>query len=96
MLTTQVLFARHADERNATYQHTLLAGRAYVSNVKALLLRLSLARHQFQVTEPKRPAQDSRTAKPGRHGSDMYSWSGAGSSMVEPLGSLDDTAEEEG
>jgi len=49
----KILYARHADQRNATYVQALSVGTKYVRDCKALLLRMSLVEHSFVV----RPAE---------------------------------------
>jgi len=45
----KVLYARHADQRHATFQKALTMGDEYMRDTKALLLRLHLLRESFTV-----------------------------------------------
>jgi len=49
----KVVYARNADQRNATFQKTLSVGTAYVRNVKSMLMRMSLIKNEFAVRHPK-------------------------------------------
>jgi COP9 signalosome complex subunit 1 len=46
---SKVLYARHADQRHATFEKALAMGEAYMRNTKALLLRINLLRADFAV-----------------------------------------------
>jgi len=48
----KVLHARHADQRNATFQQVLHVGEAYVRDCKSMLLRMALVEHNFVVRAP--------------------------------------------
>ena len=41
----KTVFARHADERNATFKKALVLGQSYIRDSKATLLRMSLIKH---------------------------------------------------
>lgn len=43
----QVLYARHDDQRSATFRKVLSMGEDYMRDTKALLLRINLMRHDF-------------------------------------------------
>lgn len=43
----KILYARHADQRNATFQRALQTGNEFETDVKAMLLRANLIRHDF-------------------------------------------------
>lgn len=43
----KVLYARHADQRNATFQRVLQTGREFDRDVKAMLLRASILKHDY-------------------------------------------------
>jgi hypothetical protein len=43
----KILYARHADQRNATFQRVLQTGSDLQRETKALLLRANLMRHDF-------------------------------------------------
>eukprot|EP00238_Polyblepharides_amylifera_P015908 CAMPEP_0196584436 /NCGR_PEP_ID=MMETSP1081-20130531/47059_1 /TAXON_ID=36882 /ORGANISM="Pyramimonas amylifera, Strain CCMP720" /LENGTH=415 /DNA_ID=CAMNT_0041905639 /DNA_START=73 /DNA_END=1320 /DNA_ORIENTATION=- len=43
----KVLYARHADQRSATFQKVLATGEAYMQDTKAMLLRASLLQHDL-------------------------------------------------
>ena len=49
----KVLYARHADQRHATFQKALTMGDEYMRDTKALLLRLHLLRESFTVKADK-------------------------------------------
>jgi COP9 signalosome complex subunit 1 len=46
---SKVLYARHADQRHATFEKALAMGETYMRNTKALLLRINLLRADFAV-----------------------------------------------
>jgi len=48
----KVLYARHSDERAATFEQALTLGNKYVRDTKSLLLRMSLVEHDFVVRQP--------------------------------------------
>ncbi|CDP08878.1 unnamed protein product [Coffea canephora] len=43
----KVLYARHADQRNATFQRVLQTGGEFDRDVRAMLLRVSLMKHDY-------------------------------------------------
>ncbi|BBN13298.1 COP9 signalosome complex subunit 1 [Marchantia polymorpha subsp. ruderalis] len=43
----KILFARHADQRNATFQRVLQTGSDFQRDTRAMLLRANLMRHDF-------------------------------------------------
>ena len=43
----KILYARHADQRNATFQRVLQTGNEFERDVKSLLLRANLIKHDF-------------------------------------------------
>lgn len=45
----KILHARHSDQRNDTFADALALGNKYASDVRALLLRLSLVEHELAV-----------------------------------------------
>ena len=45
----QVLYARHDDQRSATFQKAIAMGEDYMRDTKALLLRINLMRNDFIV-----------------------------------------------
>jgi len=49
----KVVYARNSDQRNATFQKSMNMGTAYVRNVKSMLMRMSLIKHDFVVRHPK-------------------------------------------
>lgn len=59
---SKVLYAKHADERNATFQQSLAVGTKYVSDVQNLLMRSSLVKNNFCV----RPPSKGRRAEDGK------------------------------
>jgi len=46
------LYARHTDQRSATFQNALKVGDEYIRNTNALLLRVNLGRNDFTVKGP--------------------------------------------
>lgn len=45
----KILYARHADQRNATFQRVLQTGIEFDRDVKAMLLRASLVKHEYNL-----------------------------------------------
>lgn len=45
----KILYARHADQRNATFQRVLETGREFDRDVRAMLLRSNLIKHDFNI-----------------------------------------------
>ncbi|KAG9148772.1 hypothetical protein Leryth_013444 [Lithospermum erythrorhizon] len=43
----KILYARHADQRNATFQRVLQTGNEFDRDVKAMLLRANLLKHEY-------------------------------------------------
>ncbi|XBH96721.1 hypothetical protein VPH35_087052 [Triticum aestivum] len=43
----KILYARHADQRNATFQRALQTGNEFERDIKAMLLRANLIKHDF-------------------------------------------------
>lgn len=65
----QILYARHSDQRTATYQQAMNVGTRYVRDVKSLLLRMSLVENNFIVKAPdsrKRRGDDEDEEKSAR------------------------------
>jgi len=58
----KILYARHADQRTETFQQALQASNRYIRDVKSLLLRMSLIKHNFVVRPPegKKRREDER------------------------------------
>mmetsp|Transcript_37463 Transcript_37463/g.60668 ORF Transcript_37463/g.60668 Transcript_37463/m.60668 type:complete len:389 (-) Transcript_37463:225-1391(-) len=52
----KILYARHADQRAATFQKALSTGQDYIRSTKALLLRVNLLKHNFTVKPPQSAA----------------------------------------
>jgi COP9 signalosome complex subunit 1 len=48
------LYARHTDQRSATFQNALRVGDEYQRNTTALLLRVNLMRNDFVIKPPRR------------------------------------------
>lgn len=42
----KILYARHADQRNATFQRVLQTGEEFNRDAKAMLLRANLLKHE--------------------------------------------------
>ncbi|XP_058104811.1 COP9 signalosome complex subunit 1 [Magnolia sinica] len=45
----KILYARHADQRNATFQRALQTGMEFDRDVRAMLLRASLVKHEYNL-----------------------------------------------
>lgn len=45
----KILYARHADQRNATFQRVLQTGVEFDRDVRAMLLRANLLKHEFNL-----------------------------------------------
>ncbi|RWR87611.1 COP9 signalosome complex subunit 1 [Cinnamomum micranthum f. kanehirae] len=45
----KILYARHADQRNATFQRVLQTGIQFDRDVRAMLLRASLVKHEYNL-----------------------------------------------
>lgn len=45
----KILYARHADQRNATFQRVLQTGVEFDRDVRAMLLRASLVKHDYEL-----------------------------------------------
>jgi COP9 signalosome complex subunit 1 len=45
----KILYARHADQRNATFQRVLETGREFDRDVRSMLLRSNLIKHDFNI-----------------------------------------------
>ncbi|KAI4996383.1 hypothetical protein ZWY2020_051168 [Hordeum vulgare] len=43
----KILYARHADQRNATFQRALHTGNEFERDIKAMLLRANIIKHDF-------------------------------------------------
>jgi COP9 signalosome complex subunit 1 len=59
----KILYARHADQRTATFQQALSVGTKYARDTKCLLLRMSLVEHQFVVKPSERRRRDDDEKK---------------------------------
>jgi len=67
----KILYARHSDQRTATFQQAMNVGNRYVRDVKSLLLRMSLVENNFVVKAPdlrKRRGDGDDDEKPERGG----------------------------
>jgi len=64
----KVVYARNSDQRNNTFQKSLSMGTAYVRNVKSMLMRMSLIKHDFIVRHPKGKDKGGRDEKVGGKG----------------------------
>lgn len=49
----KILYARHADQRNATFQRVLQTGREFDRDVKSMLLRANLIKYDYDVRSRK-------------------------------------------
>ncbi|OMP00517.1 hypothetical protein COLO4_12614 [Corchorus olitorius] len=45
----KILYARHADQRNATFQRVLQTGNEFDRDVRAMLLRANLLKHEYNI-----------------------------------------------
>ncbi|XP_061359202.1 COP9 signalosome complex subunit 1-like [Gastrolobium bilobum] len=45
----KILYARHADQRNATFQRALETGREFDGDVRSMLLRSNLIKHEYNL-----------------------------------------------
>lgn len=43
----KVLYARHADQRNATFQRVMQTGKEFDRDVRAMILRASILKHDY-------------------------------------------------
>ncbi|KAE9463083.1 hypothetical protein C3L33_05005, partial [Rhododendron williamsianum] len=50
----KILYARHADQRNATFQRVLQIGCEFDQDVKSMLLRASLIKHDYKVRSSRK------------------------------------------
>ncbi|XP_024174813.1 COP9 signalosome complex subunit 1 [Rosa chinensis] len=50
----KILYARHADQRNATFQRALQTGNEFDRDVKSMLLRVNLIKHEINLKQSKK------------------------------------------
>lgn len=50
----KILYAQHADQRNATFQRVLQTGIEFDRDVRSMLLRASLVKREFEVSGASR------------------------------------------
>lgn len=50
----KILYARHADQRNATFQRVLQTGNEFERDVKAMLLRANVVKHEFNQKQTRK------------------------------------------
>ncbi|XP_059651471.1 COP9 signalosome complex subunit 1 [Cornus florida] len=50
----KILYARHADQRNATFQRVLQTGNEFDRDVKAMLLRANIIKHDFSARQSRK------------------------------------------
>lgn len=50
----KILYARHADQRNATFQRVLQTGREFDQDVRAMLLRANLIKHEYSLKQTRK------------------------------------------
>lgn len=50
----KILYARHADQRNATFQGVLQTGREFDRGVRSMLLRANLIKHEYNLKASRR------------------------------------------
>jgi len=68
----KILYARHADERNGTFEKALAVGDKYIRDSKSLLMRMSLSENDFVVRHPemeRRMKQRQQDKEKGMDGS---------------------------
>ncbi|KAJ6320421.1 hypothetical protein OIU78_015749 [Salix suchowensis] len=46
----KILYARHADQRNTTFQRVLQTGNEFDRDVRAMLLRANLIKHEYKAS----------------------------------------------
>nr|CBI50749.1 Cop11 protein [Citrus x paradisi] len=51
----KMLYARHADQRNATFQRVLQTGNEFARDVRAMLLRANLLKHEYNLRASRKP-----------------------------------------
>lgn len=51
----KILYARHADQRNATFQRVLQTGNEFDRDVRAMLLRANLLKHEYNLRASRKP-----------------------------------------
>lgn len=51
----KILYARHADQRNATFQRVLQTGDEFDRDVKSMLLRVNLIKHEYNLKGSRKP-----------------------------------------
>lgn len=49
----KILYARHADQRNATFQRVLQTGREFDRDVRSMLLRANLIKYDYNARSRK-------------------------------------------
>jgi len=75
---SKVLYARHADQRHATFVKALDMGEAYMWNTKALLLRINLLRADFTVKGSGDSFGPSKSSRQDRPDGRSVGYAGAG------------------
>ena len=50
----KILYARHADQRNATFQKVLQMGNEFDRDVRAMLLRANLLKHEYHARSARK------------------------------------------
>lgn len=51
----KILYARHADQRNATFQRVLQTGSEFDRDVRSMLLRANLIKHEYNLRASRKP-----------------------------------------
>lgn len=51
----KILYARHADQRNATFQRVLQTGSEFDRDVRSMLLRANLIKYEFNLRASRKP-----------------------------------------
>jgi len=58
----KVLYARHADQRKATFQRVLQTGSDFDKDIRSMLLRTSIIKHELSYKHPRRKRLWASTA----------------------------------
>ncbi|KAL3145664.1 COP9/signalosome complex subunit Csn1 [Trebouxia sp. C0010 RCD-2024] len=83
----KVLYARHTDQRKATFQTALRTAEQYLGDTKALLLRANLLKHDF--AQKQGEGQEQGHGRGGRRGGNGGGHGGGGHMAPHPyLGAL--------
>jgi len=75
---SKILYARHADQRHATFENALAMGETYMRNTKALLLRINLLRADFAVKGTGDTFGPSKSSRQDRQDGRNIGYAGGG------------------